>query len=210
MNAKRMLLLALSMLLTANCALGAVLSIEAWIDSYNVHAAGVNAYALDKSMASDVDGYGFCEFVISDDTYLALYMAKGLETQAFMMETFEDDALAKGTFVSALAASDAKITVQSAADAFEKAERTYEKDVDGEYAYHEFDNWILIFSRDYDDAKSVLFSAFTVEAYEEMTKEEAHDQEPSGDEEQPDKNEEEPSNEGESEKKQENGKIHKL
>ncbi len=210
MNVKKMLLSALAMMFFVGCALGDASHIDAWLSKYTENADPIKAYTLDKSMFSVLDEEGLCEFTVSDDTHLALYLTEAFVPEAFLLETNKGDALSKGTFAAALAASDESISLESAAYAFDEAARTYEKDVDGEYAYYEFENWILIFSKGYESGGYELFSAFTAEAYERMSGEEADEDAPSGEEKQPDKKEEEPASEGESEKKQEDSKIHKL
>lgn len=210
MNIKKILLSALAMMLFVICALGAASHIDAWLLKYSENADPTKAYCFDKSMFSVLDEDGLCEFTVSDDTYLALYMTEEFAPEAFLFETNKGDALSKGTFAAALAASDESISLESANRAFDEAAHAYEKDADGEYAYYEFENWILIFSKGYEDGQYELFSAFTAEAYERMSEEEANEDTPSGEDAQPDEKDEEPAAEAESEKKQEDSKIHKL
>ena len=214
MNAKRMLFLAAALMLIFSIALGEVSPVEDWVKRYNECAGTVKAYAIDTNMISDLAEYGYCGFTLSEYAYLDLYMNENSKPQGILFETFAGDALAKGTFLSALCASDEAIALESAADAFDKAANAYEDGADGKYAYCALGRWVLVFSKEYGDGQLELFSAFTVEAYERMYGEDAPEEDADAleedDDPQPDEDSGEPSQGNTSPEPEKKGKIHKL
>ncbi len=209
MKAKMFFAVLNALFMLMNTALGAVSPMDAWITRYNGFADEVNAPKLDENMLfAQEEELGLYEFEFSRDCYLALYMDESIRPQGILLETYAGDESAKGIFVSALASSMENVASESAAKAFDETFGTFQKDVDGEYAYYAFENWVLIFSRGYEDGRYEMFSAFTEELYEMMLGEEEMS-EADGAEDMPDEEDEQPAV-PESKQPEPEGKIHKL
>jgi len=211
----RNLTAALIALLTLANAAAEVSMPDAWILKYNECARTVNAPLLSGEMISEQNESVY-EFALTESAYLVLYMGQSVQTQGILLETYAGDASARDIFACALSASDGNISVESARNAFNEASRAYQKDVDGEYAFYPYENWVLIFSKGYDDGQYELFSALTGEAYRKMMGEEetfvpdAPDSAPDEKGAQPEEKEGGQTVFPESDKPEEKGKIHKL
>lgn len=214
MKAKRMLGALIALWFTVCSALCEPVLPDAWISEYNEHAEKISAQTLSADMLAGIDGSGLYTFELPDLSVLCLSVDKGLQLQGIMYETHAGDAEARGIFACALAASTENVTVESAIKAFDKALGLYQKDTDGEYAFLEFDAWMLIFYRGYDDGESRIFTALTLDAYNKITGEEekpaASENTPDSSEAQPDEKKDDQPTSPENGKTQGEGIIHKL
>lgn len=180
-----------------------------WIAEYNAHAPSVNAPLFSEEDGEIQAEAGVYVYFVSDASYIAVYIGSSGNADAMIVEAREDNFDVKAATAASVAASDALITPERAAEILTEAEAQMTEDAGERYAYMEADGWIFMLSDMRIGVKRyTMYSAVRESAYSEIVGEESESEETAPEEGQEDAPEEKEA--PKSEKQTGDQKVYKI